>query len=78
MTMYSYSYTTMHTYDKANQLVSSTTNGKVTEYAYDATGRLFKEGDKSYSYGWLDKVLRLNKHTIMNNYSCTPSYTYST
>ena len=36
MTMYSYSYTTMHTYDKANQLVSSTTNGKVTEYAYDA------------------------------------------
>ena len=34
MTMYSYSYTTMHTYDKANQLVSSTTNGK--GYSYTA------------------------------------------
>ena len=62
MTMYSYSYTTMHTYDKANQLVSSTTNGKVTEYAYDAAGRLIKEGDKSYSYGWLDKVLSVTEN----------------
>ena len=34
--MYSYSYTTIHTYDKANQLASSTTDGEVTEYAYDA------------------------------------------
>ena len=62
MTMYSYSYTTMHTYDKANQLVSSTTNGKVTEYAYDAAGRLIKEGDKSYAYGWLDKVLSVTEN----------------
>ena len=31
-------YTT--SYDKANQLVSSTTDGKVTDYAYDAAGRL--------------------------------------
>ena len=62
MTMYSYSYTTMHTYDKANQLVSSATNGKVTEYAYDATGRLIKEGDKSYAYGWLDKVLSVTEN----------------
>ena len=60
--MYSYSYTTMHTYDKANQLVSSATNGKVTEYAYDATGRLIKEGDKSYAYGWLDKVLSVTEN----------------
>ena len=55
--MYRYSCTTTYTYDKSNQLVSSTTDGKVTHYAYDATGRLIKEGDKSYSYGWLDKVL---------------------
>ena len=60
--MYSYSYTTMHTYDKANQLVSSTTDGKVTEYAYDAAGQLIKEGDKSYSYGWLDKVLSVTEN----------------
>ena len=36
-----------NSYDKANQLVSSTTDGKVTHYAYDATGRLIKEADKS-------------------------------
>ena len=51
--MYSYSYTITYTYDKANQLVSSTTDGKVTEYAYDAAGRLIKECDKSYVYGWI-------------------------
>ena len=60
--MYSYSYTTVHTCDKANQLVSSTTDGKVTHYAYDAAGRLIKEGDKSYSYGWLDKVLSVTEN----------------
>ena len=60
--MYSRSYTTMHTYDKANQLVTSTTDGKVTHYAYDAAGRLIKEGDKSYAYGWLDKVLSVTEN----------------
>ena len=60
--MYSHSYTTTYTYDKANQLVSSTTDGKVTHYAYDAAGRLIKEGDKSYSYGWLDKVLSVTEN----------------
>ena len=54
--------TTTYTYDKANQLVSSTTDGKVTHYAYDAAGRLIKEGDKSYSYGWLDKVLSVTEN----------------
>ena len=54
--------TTSYTYDKANQLVSSTTDGKVTHYAYDAAGRLIKEGDKSYSYGWLDKVLSVTEN----------------
>ena len=51
-----------NSYDKANQLVSSTTDGKVTHYAYDAAGRLIKEGDKSYSYGWLDKVLSVTEN----------------
>ena len=61
--MYSYSCkTTTYTYDKANQLVSSTTDGKVTHYAYDAAGRLIKEGDKSYAYGWLDKVLSITEN----------------
>jgi len=43
-------------------LVSSTTDGKVTHYAYDAAGRLIKEGDKSYAYGWLDKVLSVTEN----------------
>ena len=54
--------TTTFTYDKANQLVSSTTDGKVTKYQYDAAGRLIKEGDKSYEYGWLDKVLSVREN----------------
>ena len=29
----------------------------MTRYAYDAAGRLVKEGNKTYAYGWLDKVL---------------------
>ena len=60
--MNSYSCTPSYTYNKANQLVSSTCDGKVTHYAYDAAGRLIKEGDKSYAYGWLDKVLSVTEN----------------
>ena len=58
--MNSYSHTA--SYDKANQLVSSACNGKVTKYAYDAAGRLIQEGDKSYTYCWLDKVLSVTEN----------------
>ena len=55
------------TYDKANQLVTSTTGDKVTNYAYDAAGRLVKEGSvasgfKTYSYGYLDKILEVQEN----------------
>jgi len=63
---------TSYTYDNANQLVSSTTDGKVTDYKYDAAGRMIKEGDKSYAYGWQDKVMN-----ITQNGKVTNSYTYS-
>ena len=49
--------TTAFAFDSANQLVSSTTDGVTTRYAYDAAGRLVKEGNKTYRYGYLDKVL---------------------
>ena len=49
--------TTSYAYDKANQLVSSTCDGKTTHYEYDAAGRMVKEGDKTYTYGYLDKIL---------------------
>ena len=53
--------TTTFTFDDANQLVSSTTDGVTTRYAYDAAGRLVREGDKTYRYGYLDKVLSVTE-----------------
>ena len=53
--------TTTYQYDKANQLVSSETEGRVTKYAYDAAGRLIQEGDKSYTYAWLDKLMSVSE-----------------
>jgi len=63
---------TAYTYDKSNQLVSSITNGKTTDYQYDAAGRLIKEGAKSYTYGWLDKVMSITQNGKVSN-----SYSYS-
>lgn len=55
--------TTTYTYDEANQLVSSVSpDGKETNYAYDAAGRLIQEGDKTYAYGWLDKVMSVSEN----------------
>ena len=54
--------TTTYAYDAANQLLSSTNpEGDITSYIYDAAGRLVKEGEKTYEYGWLDKVMRVSK-----------------
>ena len=64
--------TTTYTYDKANQLVSSTNaDGKVTKYEYDAAGRMTKEGEKTFAYGWLDKVMQ-----VAENGKTTQTYTY--
>ena len=64
--------TTTYTYDKANQLVSSkNANGKVTKYEYDAAGRMVKEGEKTFAYGWLDKVMQ-----VAENGKTTQSYSY--
>ena len=52
--------TTTFTFDAANQLVSSTTDGVTTRYTYDAAGRLVKEGNKTYTYGYLDKVMSVS------------------
>ena len=64
--MNSYSYTTTYTYDKANQLVTSTVNGVTTHYKYDAAGRMIQAGDKSYIYNGQNKVaeVRQNGKTI--------------
>ena len=52
--------TTTFTFDGANQLVSSTVDGVTTRYTYDAAGRLVKEGNKTYRYGYLDKVMSVS------------------
>ena len=59
-TLADYAITTF-AFDGANQLVSSTTDGVTTKYAYDAAGRLVKEGNKTYCYGYLDKVLSVTE-----------------
>ena len=49
--------------------VSSTTDGVTTKYAYDAAGRLVKEGSKTYRYGYLDKVLSVTDGKIKYTYT---------
>ena len=34
-------------------------DGKTTDYRYDGAGRLVQEGDKTYQYGYLDKILNV-------------------
>ena len=46
----------IYTYDKANQLVTSTVNGVTTHYKYDAAGRMIQAGDKKYIYNGQNKV----------------------
>ena len=54
---------TTYTYDAANQLVSSVApDGRKIYYAYDAAGRMIKEGEKTYEYGWLDKIMRVSEN----------------
>ena len=53
--------TTTFAFDDANQIISSTTDGVTTRYAYDAAGRLVKEGSKTYTYGYLDKVMSVTE-----------------
>ena len=61
--------TTTFTFDDANQLVSSTTDGVTTRYTYDAAGRLVREGNKTYSYGYLDKVLSVTDGDATRTYT---------
>ena len=64
--MNSDSCTSSYAYNKANQLVTSTVNGKTTHYKYDAAGRMIQAGDKKYIYNGQNKVaeVRQNGKTI--------------
>ena len=64
--------TTTFAFDGANQLVSSTTDGVTTKYAYDAAGRLVREGNRTYRYGHLDKVLEVSENGKTFTYAYHP------
>ena len=64
--------TTTFTFDAANQLVSSTCDGITTRYAYDAAGRMVKEGNRTYTYGYLDKVLSVKENDRTITYAYHP------
>ncbi len=51
---------------KANFSLSTTTNKKTIKYVYDGAGRLVKEGDKVYSYGWPDKIVNVQENNRRN------------
>ena len=57
-----------YVYDPSGNILQKTINGETTAYAYDAAGRMIQEGDKTYEYGWLDKVMRVaeNGKTLAN------------
>jgi RHS repeat-associated protein len=52
-------------YDAVNQLQTSNKiinqKSKIINYQYDAAGRMIKEGNKTYQYGWLDKVMSITQ-----------------
>ncbi len=61
--------TTIFSYDEANQLVTATMpDGSKKTFEYDGAGRLAKEGNKTYSYGWLDKVLKVEENGNSSNF----------
>ena len=64
--------TTTFTFDDANQLVSSTTDGVTTRYEYDAAGRMVKEGNRTYTYGYLDKVMSVREGESKFTYAYHP------
>ena len=54
--------TTRFEYDSANQLAKAyLPDGTVKDYAYDATGRMVKDGNKTLAYGWLNKVMSITE-----------------
>ena len=59
-------------YDRLGRLVSSTAGGETTIYAYDAAGRLVREGGRAYRYGYLDKVLAVTEGGRTLAYACHP------
>jgi RHS repeat-associated protein len=64
---------TTFSYDNANQLATATLpDGTKKTFEYDGAGRLASERTadfaKSYEYGWLDKVLKVNENDKVTNF----------
>ncbi|WOO42396.1 RHS repeat-associated core domain-containing protein [Rubellicoccus peritrichatus] len=72
------SQSTRMTYDKANQLVSRIDAAGITEFDYDGAGRLIREriGNTTiveYQYGYLDKVVSVNRNGHEARFHYSPS-----
>ncbi|WOO42394.1 RHS repeat-associated core domain-containing protein [Rubellicoccus peritrichatus] len=69
---------TRMSYDKANQLVNRMDPSGITEFDYDGAGRLIRErmGDTTiaeYQYGYLDKVISVNRNGHKARFHYSPS-----
>ena len=55
--------TTTFEYDAANQLATAVLpDGSRKTFEYDGAGRLTNDGDKTYAYGWMDKVFKVEEN----------------
>ncbi|MBQ7187971.1 MAG: hypothetical protein IJR99_01000 [Kiritimatiellae bacterium] len=60
-------------YNHANQLIrKSYGKGKTVEYKYDASGRLIREGDRTYTYNDRNKVT-----AVFEDGKCIAAYSYT-
>ncbi len=50
-----------YSYDHFGRLAEKSEDGVTAPYAYDAVGRMTREGAKTYRYGYLDKVLSVTE-----------------
>ena len=68
-------------YDLANQLAKKFENGVQTTYRYDEAGRLVSEREDAkepvvYTYGYLDKVMSVNRGTDARARPLTTKFLY--